>query len=161
MARRGHPREVLWQPSSNGFRLSGWHDGYRRLPGRPKHSRAFKWHQEGLLLVRDEVEAACPLRAVVRLHMHPACEVSRVDADAAVIWTPAGEVFLRFAGAGELVLESGWYCPEFGRRVSNPVLAWHAVGPRVCSAFSLSLGRSPEEFDVTHGATLGGQRYGW
>ena len=35
VGRRGRPRDVTASVSAEGLHLAGWHDGYRRLPGRP------------------------------------------------------------------------------------------------------------------------------
>src|SRR5262249_44187911 len=44
VARRGRPRDVVFRALPRGFRLEGWHDGYARLRGAPRHARRFAWH---------------------------------------------------------------------------------------------------------------------
>ena len=73
VARRGRPRDVVFERLEDGFRLTGWHDGYERLRGRPRHQREFVWSGRGTLRVRDLVRGRRPLRAVSRLHLHPTC----------------------------------------------------------------------------------------
>ncbi len=75
VARRGYPRDVTWHCDEKGFTLSGWHDGYRRLPGKPTHARQMQWSTTEGLTVQDRIVARRPVRCVSRLHLHPACRV--------------------------------------------------------------------------------------
>jgi uncharacterized heparinase superfamily protein len=75
VGRRGHPHDVRMASTSDGFELSGWHDGYRHLPGRPVHRRRFHWHDAGSLVIHDEIIASQPVTAVARLHLHPDCRL--------------------------------------------------------------------------------------
>jgi uncharacterized heparinase superfamily protein len=140
VGRRGRPREVAFEPSPEGFRLAGRHDGYERLPGRPRHRRAFAWQHRGALVVRDEVEAGRPVRAASRLHLHPGCEVVDLDRGCARLRHPGGEAALAFAGPGRLGLEDSWYCPEFGRALPGRALVYSAAGARIAMGFALVRG---------------------
>jgi len=137
VGRRGRPRGVAFEETGDGFRLAGRHDGYERLPGRPRHRRAFAWHHRGALLVRDEVQAGRPVRAASRLHLHPGCEVVAQDERSARLRHPGGEVAIAFAGPGRLGLEDSWYCPEFGQALPGQALVYSAAGARIAMGFAL------------------------
>lgn len=139
VARRGRPRDVAWAPGTDGFRLAGWHDGYRRLPGRPVHRREFHWQAPAALTVTDRVTARRGVTAVSRLHVHPDCAVESVGRDGAIIRYKGVVVRVRFSGLGRLALEESWFCPEFGRRIPNACLAWRAEGERLETGFRLEI----------------------
>jgi uncharacterized heparinase superfamily protein len=124
VARRGQPRDVVFERLEDGFRLSGWHDGYERLPGRPRHRREFLWSERGTLRVRDEVSGGRPLSAVSRLHLHPTCELVSLDGDVAEVRAPFGVFWVGFAGRGTLGVERSIYCPEFGVKIENRALVF-------------------------------------
>lgn len=129
VGRRCRPREVEWKAREDGFELSGRHDGYRRLPGRPTHARTFRWYQQGRLEIHDRVDADRPLRSVARLHFHPDCRIDDVDGDACVIFFPRGRVRISWSGWAVVANDASFYCPEFGIALPNPCLAFSgAVG---------------------------------
>lgn len=124
---RGYPREVRWQPAASGFELAGWHDGFARQPGRPIHRRQLTW-DGATLSVSDHVKSSQSVEAVSRVQLHPACSVDRVEATAAWVATPIGQVTIQFSGTGQLRVETGDYFPQFGVKASRPVLAWVESG---------------------------------
>jgi uncharacterized heparinase superfamily protein len=138
VARRGYPRDVRWEPSSSGFRLSGWHDAYRRLPGRPTHHRSILWDGSSGLEVRDQVKARRPVTAVARLHLHPVCRIMRMRERDALVEYPGGSMRIAFTGQGELSREDSRYCPEFGREVPNVALAFTSDGEDSETAFTIA-----------------------
>jgi len=155
VGRRGLPRDVRFEPEAGGagFRLAGWHDGYRRLPGRPVHFRELRFHAEaGVLLARDRVRAGRPVRCVSRLHLHPDCRIEETDAAGARVAHPGGRLRVAFAGPGALRVELWHYCPEFGRRVEGRALAFEATGSEVQTAFCIADGDEALSLDPESGA---------
>jgi len=138
VARRGRPREVRWEATADGFRLSGWYDGYERLAGKPRHSREFRWHERGVLIVRDRVSSARSVAAASRLHVHPDCEIADLTAQTARIRTPAGDFHVAFAGRGRLEVERSIYCPEFGVAIENRALVYRCAGADLEMGFCIS-----------------------
>ena len=141
VGRRGRPHDVRFVANSRGFELSGWHDGFRHLPGRPVHHREFRWHDDGVLQVRDHVSAGKPVTVVSRIHLHPDCRV--VD---------AGERFVRLSrddaaftvdvqeGPAPRV-KQGWYCPRFGVRERNSVILFEETAAAATLSYTISGGR--------------------
>ena len=72
VGRRARPRDVVARVTEEGLRLSGWHDGYRRLAGRPVHHRELELFPPATLAVWDTVEADAPQAAVSRVRFPPA-----------------------------------------------------------------------------------------
>lgn len=161
VARRAHPREVRWDGSENGFWLSGWHDGYMRLPGSPRHGREIQWQEPGVLMVRDQLVAEGEFTAVSRIHLHPDCVVKSIEGQTAHVGFPEGEFRISFAGGGELSVEESFYCPEFGRSIGNRVLCHSVRGGGARLAFCLAPGASRISVDVSAGATVDGRHHSW
>ena len=85
VGRRGRPRDVSARVSDHELSLSGWHDGYRRLPGRPVHRRELVYAAEGALAVWDRVDSGAPHEVVSRVRFAPGSEVRLENGDRAAI----------------------------------------------------------------------------
>jgi len=131
VARRGYPHDVSCETTEDGFQLSGWHDGYGRLPGKPVHHRFLKWTASEGLAVYDTVTTSKTVQAVSRIHLHPDCAI--VDCSDRAVIVACGEVRFRVIGVkcDELKLEQGWYCPEFGCRHKTNVICLSSEGKDV------------------------------
>lgn len=130
VGRRGCPRDVAFERLEDGFRLTGWHDGYRHLKGSPIHQRVFKFNLDGTLAVEDVIESRSVHRAISRLHVHPSLRVKSV-ADAAVELEVAGKrIQIVFRRCGQLRMEETMYHPEFNRFDKMKVLVyeWNTLG---------------------------------
>ncbi|MFC1761270.1 heparinase II/III family protein [Planctomycetota bacterium] len=123
VARRGYPQDVKWQPATGGFSLSGWHNGYQRLSGRPVHIREIDWDAGAGLTVTDRVSASRSVKATSRAHLHPECKVLSAAAGKIDIEHPKGCFCIEWAEDCEFHIEEGWYYPKFGVKQSNPVIA--------------------------------------
>jgi uncharacterized heparinase superfamily protein len=126
VARRAYPHNVVWTPGRDGFRLEGWHDGYERLSGSPRHRRVFYWEESGRLEVLEGVEGKGAFRAVSRIHLHPDCRIEKLDGLETHVAFPGGRFRILFRGQGDLKREASWYSPEFGVRIENVCLAYEA-----------------------------------
>lgn len=160
VARRGLPRDVKWAPFGGGFRLSGWHDGYCRLPKRVRHERRFVWYDGGVLLIRDQVNARSSATTVARLHLHPECSVRSHDAKHVVVDHPGGSFTICFAGDGAIQLEKSFYCPEFGLRRENTAVAFRCEGTRTGVDCCVAIGDVPVTLEDA-GARVGDRVYAW
>jgi len=131
IARRGRPYNVRWKPTQEGFELSAWHDGYKRLKGRPIHHRKFVWRKPGSLRIEDRIIASCPKSVTSRLHLHPDCSIDNIEDNSVCVSYLSGKFQLSFSGEGNLSLEESFYCPEFGKKLENKTLAYYAFGDDV------------------------------
>ena len=131
VARRGRPYNVKWKPTQEGFELSAWHDGYKILKGKPIHHRKFVWCKPGSLRIEDRIIASCPKSVTSRLHLHPDCSIDKIEDNFVCVSYLSGKFKLSFSGEGKLSLEDSFYCPEFGKKLENKALAYHAFGDDV------------------------------
>jgi uncharacterized heparinase superfamily protein len=161
VARRGRPRDVVFREREGGFTLEGWHDGYRRLPGAPRHSRRLAWHRDGVLMVRDRVDAARSVEAVSRVHLDPECRIEASDATGVRVAHPGGSFQLRFAGSGVLRIEPSRHFPRFGHERASRALAFAAEGARIETGFCIASGSEALGYALAAGATFGARSYGW
>lgn len=107
------------------------HDGYRRLPGRPAHTRSWMF-DEKRLVVEDRISGAFR-SAEARFHLHPSVE-SEQRGSMAVLQLPLGQrVRLSVEGGGLRSEASTWH-PEFGASESNVCLVVKFAGPMVRTA---------------------------
>ena len=140
VGRRGRPRDVVWSERENGFELDGRHDGYRRLPGKPVHSRHFEWSHDGVLCVTDRITSSRKVGAISRLHFHPDCQIETINKASAVVSYPGGSLSISFEGDGILNVEDGFYCPEFGVKLANKVMAFKLTCAKDAFGFTLTPG---------------------
>ncbi len=122
VGRRGRPREVTAHVSEEGLRVHGWHDGYRRLPGRPLHHRELAFRPPGILLVWDTVKSRVDHPAVSRIRFPPGAVLHTSGPREALVDLGGQELVVRAFG-GEVTEENGQYAPRFGERLLCPVIA--------------------------------------
>lgn len=135
VARRGRPHDVRYQPEP--FRLEAWHDGYRRLPGRPVHERRMYMRQQGRVSIRDFVVASVPVAAASRLHLPPHCRVECLKVGTAVVEFSEGTLEIELIKAGVLRKEQAWYCPNFGVKETTVALVIELEGRNIETGLDL------------------------
>jgi uncharacterized heparinase superfamily protein len=100
------------------IRLTASHDGYKRLPGKPRHTRV--WYcAPGQITVMDEVAANIPVDVCARFHLasdiNAAYGQGGVQAGPLLVSSEAGDV--------QVVEADGeWMAAGFGRRLPKRVL---------------------------------------
>ncbi len=83
----------------------------------------------GPWICADWAEGSGTHRLTSWLHLHPDAVVETLDVARVRVAFDGRTVEFRPLVPGELSVLAGWYCPEFGVRVPNPVLRWTAVCP--------------------------------
>lgn len=118
VARRARVHDVACRREGDVLRLSAWHDGYQRLPGRVRHHRA--WHlRSGALEVVDMLDGQFG------------------SAEAYFLFAP-GECLQWQVEGGEGRLEPAVWNPRFGESVATTRLVVAFAGSRCRVAFSWS-----------------------
>ncbi len=121
-ARRAYPLHArLAERADASLHFEGAHDGYRRLPGAPTHTRAVSW-SGNRIAIDDTVDGVGRHRIESRLHVHPDLAVRPVDGNAVLLAGDTPVASISAVGGGRIEQEEGRYCPEFGKILSCPVL---------------------------------------
>ena len=102
------------------------HDGYRRLPGRPQHTRRWSFGRH-LLSVEDSISGTFR-RAEARFHLHPSVS-SEQDGSVAVLRLPLGQRVRINVEGGALRTEASTWHPEFGRTETTLCVVVRFDGP--------------------------------
>jgi hypothetical protein len=114
------------------------HDGYRRLPAKATHVRAFRLDRAAdALTVVDRIEAAAPVAVRLAFHVHPGvtvkvegatAELRAADRLLATLALPEGLTWQ--CHSGETSPPLGWFSPEFGeKRASSTLVGSGVVAP--------------------------------
>lgn len=135
VARRARPSGVTlgeWQGGRLVF--AGGHDGYRRLRGRPAHRRTIDMEisteSTSRWTIRDSISGSGQHRVESFIHLHPDVRVEQVAEREFRLRAAANiMVRLRVGPVGGIEMATGYYCPEFGKRLESCVLVIRYVGP--------------------------------
>ena len=125
VARRASPLSTKVETLDNGrVSIVASHDGYRRLRGRPIHSRELTY-QPGRLLLLDSVTGEGTHDIEAFLHFHPSVFLENISSDEFNLLV-GGQIIghISFQQWPEAQISQGWYCQEFGRREANRVLTF-------------------------------------
>jgi uncharacterized heparinase superfamily protein len=140
MGYRGWPADFA-QGESQGFHWArAEHNAYRRI-GVPGVGRWMACRPGGPWLCVDWTHGVGQHELTAWLHLHPDAAAEKI-ADHQVLIELHGLVLtLRYLVPGRVAIDRGWYCPEFGKRVSAPVVRWSVrrALPAYCG-WSLSWG---------------------
>ena len=122
VGRRWQPHEVVFACDSGQSRFDGIYDGYAHLIGdKIVHQRQVMIkEQERQILVRDRVEGEGIHKVESLIHLHP--DVTIVEVEHGYELNKNGTICYLNTQSEQLSLESGWYCPEFGMRLSNKII---------------------------------------
>jgi uncharacterized heparinase superfamily protein len=133
VARRAYPRDVRIEASNGEIRVSGSHDGYGRLPGKPGHKRSW-FFKENALQITDRIDGPFET-ATGRFYVHPDLKLECMDACKGTILLPDGKnVTWKVTGGRCRVEKSTWH-PEFGRSIPNQCLEVQFTRKKVVTCF--------------------------
>lgn len=122
VARRARVQDVNVYEQGAVIVVSGAHNGYHRLDGRPLHRRTWTF-DVGSLSLHDEIEGKRSLPAVARLFLGPdVLKATSVSATRLRLATATGRAITVEATSHAHAEAASWY-PEFGRSVPISVIA--------------------------------------
>jgi uncharacterized heparinase superfamily protein len=116
VARRAQPVRLSIH-ANHEIVVSCAHDGYRRLPGRPEHSR--RWSFGDACVVIEDTVTGRFANAQARFHLHPAVALSDVSDGGTTIILPNGRTASFSVTGGVLRAERTTWHPEFGVSEAN------------------------------------------
>ena len=116
-------RVKLWNPGDRPV-LVIEHDGYRRLPGKPRHQRSLELAPDGSsLAVTDRIAGSGHHHLECLVHVAPGIEVRQIAPRTFALARGEDAVRLSFSGpAVSVAVRAGWVAPEYGVRESTKVL---------------------------------------
>ena len=146
--RRAQVRGLAVRTGASAITLEAAHDGFRRLPGRPRHHRRWSLTSDGLR-VDDLITGRGRHEAVVRWQLAPG-SVVRVTGSTALVTAAAGAFFVAVTATGGALLTAGTeqIAAGFGSTVDAPVLTCRvnaALPVRVSTVWSRARGRAEGE----------------
>ena len=113
--RRARARCLHHATTADGFVLEGSHDGFDRLPGRPRHVRRFEV-APGRVTISDRVENGGGQPVLARLLVHPDWQIEIQGTQAML---RCGHLRVRLAASAPLRLEAAWWSPDMGVRLET------------------------------------------
>lgn len=132
VARRAQPQGLSIEQSNQDIRISCSHDGYRRLSGRPIHTR--RWHfVPGCLTIIDEFSGQV-CKAVSRVHVNPCIRFQRLQDNEFIVTIGERPVRVMFSAPEAPDLEDTTWHPEFGRSLSNQGLSAASSGEPITTS---------------------------
>ncbi|HEX2254225.1 MAG TPA: alginate lyase family protein [Thermoanaerobaculia bacterium] len=135
LGRRARPREVTVELRDDGLTASASHDGYRHLPGRPRHRRRLEVSEGGSLRLADRLEGGGHHRAEGGLLIEPGWAVEPQE-DGWLLRRDALRVRVRAAcsGGGSFERWTGTrpQHPVYGVERPAPWLGWRWSGEPPC-----------------------------
>ena len=120
--RRARVSGLAARAGSSGVSCEAVHDGFRHLPGRPRHRRRWLLTEDGLR-IEDTVAGRGRHQIAIRWHLPPGSEV-RVEDRAALVTGPAGAFRVKVAATDpvRLAVGPGSVAAGFGSTAGAPVL---------------------------------------
>ncbi len=118
VAQRAKVKILNYTSSAAGFELTAVHDGYKRLNGRPLHTRKFMLN-ENILEVTDEITGGNRQLAVASLLLHPEFEIIGGVNE---IKIRKNEINIIINTSDEYKIQPAYYFPEFGKSVQTKSL---------------------------------------
>ncbi|MCP9468676.1 MAG: heparinase II/III family protein [Nitrospira sp.] len=146
VARRAKPiRASLRRGEDGRVIFEGAHDGYRRLPGKPIHSRTVIYDERGEWVVQDRLDGMGEHRLESYVHLHPDFQVRRHERHLTIVTTDGHRMaVVEPLTPCEVRIEQGWYFPEFGMKYERTIIVFarsHKAPFDVCYAIRKGAGR--------------------
>ena len=120
VARRAYPFNLKIKELKNFASIACSHDGYKRLVGKPIHTRNWQFLKNSLI-IKDHIEGSYK-RACVYFHFHPSIVIKKNQNNIWNIKMPNGQKAILQIKEGEPSIYNSYYSPEFGKKVSSKYL---------------------------------------
>ena len=122
VARRYYPENLKYEENDSSFVFEGKFYGYAKLIGDNLiHKRNIEIEKYSLqITITDEITGSGSHLVESFIHLHPDVEINK-DEDYLVLARENVALKLSIVNS-QFSIESGWYCPEFGKRIQNRVI---------------------------------------
>lgn len=111
VGRRAHITHCEYEVTETGFRLTGSHDGYTRLQGKPVHTRSFEITLNEISIT-DEISGGAGQQAQAMLLLHPDASIEKIQNDCVQVNVNNAKVEVR-ASSSISVQDASWH-PDQG-----------------------------------------------
>ncbi len=103
--------------------FEGSHDGFGHLPGNVVHQRTIDYDVRHGWTIEDRLNGSGHHLVESFIHFHPEINASVIQ-NKVILAEPNGAAIaaLEVAGDADIMLEKGWYFPEFGRKMNNDTI---------------------------------------
>lgn len=99
-----------YEETAQGFVLEGTHDGFRHLPGAPRHIRRFEVAPERIV-IRDRLEGRPDRRATIGFLLHPECRIEVTGTNARIV---RGATQIQMTSTLPIRVEVAVWWPDMG-----------------------------------------------
>jgi len=111
VGRRAHITRCDYQSTATGFRLTGEHDGYTRLDGKPLHQRTFDVSSD-IVQIDDIVNSGNGQQAQAVMLLHPDTQIDQLDDNTVHVTTGPAQV--KVSASAAIIVESASWHPDQG-----------------------------------------------
>jgi len=132
-----------WNNNQNHDEVTGWHNGYHRLPDPVTHRRTIKLDREqDVITIDDHLEMKGRHKIEQYFHLHPECHVEKVTDNILQIENEGKRI--------ELAIDSKFNCDVYAGN-ERPICGWFSSGyDRKCPTHTI----------VCYGVFSGSQHFG-
>ena len=120
VARRAYPYDLKIEEIENLININCAHDGYKRLNGKPVHKRNWQFFDSSLI-IKDHIEGSFE-NAYAYFHFHPSITVVKNKNSIWNLKMSNGRQVILEIKKGEPLIETGYYSPEFGKKLKTQCL---------------------------------------
>ncbi len=108
--RRPNVELLAYQASGDGFKLEATHDGFRNLPGSPRHIRRFE-ATASRIDIEDRIEGTTARAASIGFLLHPAVDVAIFGQEARI---RLGGIDIAMSSSRPMGVEAAVWWPDMG-----------------------------------------------
>ncbi len=120
VARRAYPFDLKIEELEDFVNISCAHDGYKRLKGKPVHIRNWQLF-ESSLIINDHIKGFYN-NAYAYFHFHPSVIIINNQKNILKIEMSNGRKVIFKIKKGDPLIETGYYSPEFGKKLKTQCL---------------------------------------
>ncbi len=134
VAKRAYPFDLKIEESDKFLLVSCKHDGYKRLKGSPIHKREWKLFETSLI-IKDNIKGSFKF-AYAYFHLHPSITIFSENGKIFYLQMPNGEKVTLQVDKGKPFIETGFYSPEFGKKIESKCLKVLLIDKESCIKIS-------------------------
>lgn len=120
VARRAFPFDLKIEELENFTSIICFHDGYKRLVGKPIHKRNWQFF-DSALIIKDDIKGLFK-SAHAYFHFHPSITIVKKQDRIFNLEISSGQKIILEVKIGKPIIESSYYSSGFGKRIKTQCL---------------------------------------